>query len=165
MQYIAPILPYATLMTVLTGVIFGILSVRQWQRARSLTVAAELVQTLQGQEFTRSIERILELPEQVEAKVVHDDAEAVSAAYVVGHVFEGLGVLVFYHLVPLEMVDHLVGGYLRASWTRLRPYIERRRVDLGPSFAEWFQWLAERIVERSVCSQHVGAAIAHRDWH
>jgi hypothetical protein len=165
MEYIAPILPYATLMTVLTGVIFGILSVRQWQRARSLTVAAELVQTLQGQEFTRSIERILELPEQVAANVVLDDPETVSAAYVVGHVFEGLGVLVFYHLVPLEMVDHLVGGYLRASWTRLSPYIERRRVVLGPSFAEWFQWLAERIAERSVPGEQVGAAIAHRNWH
>jgi hypothetical protein len=164
MQYLAPILPYATLMTVLTGVVFGILSVRQWRRTRYLTIAAELVQTLQGREFTRSIERVLELPEHAEASAVFDDAKMVSAAYVVGHVFEGLGMLVFYHLLPLHLVDRLVGGYLRASWTRLERYVERRRVVLGPSFAEWFQWLAERVDERALRDKQVGAAHAHRDW-
>jgi hypothetical protein len=164
MQYVAPLLPYATLMTVLMGLVFGVLSVRQWQRARALSVAAELVKSLQGQEFTRCIAVILELPEKADAGVVLNDASVVSAAYVVGHVFEGLGVLVFYRLLPLDMVEHLVGGYLRASWTRLKPYIERRRVVLGPSFAEWFEWLADRLCEQA-SRKDVGAAVAYRNWH
>jgi len=55
--------------------------------------------------------------------------------------------MVFHRLLPLDLVDELIGGYLRASWMRLEPYVARRRITLGPTFAEWFQWLAERTAE------------------
>jgi hypothetical protein len=157
MHYLAPLLPYATLLTVIVGVVFGVATVLHGRRLRYLTVAASLVQSIQTDAFTHAMRRILELPEAVDPGVVLADSDAVHAAYVVGHVFEGLGVMVSHRLLPLDIVDELIGGYLRASWTRLEPYIALRRSTLGPTFAEWFEWLVLRTKERAAC-RVVGSA-------
>ncbi len=157
MQYFAPLLPYATLLTVIVGVVFGVATVLHGRRLRYLTVAATLVQSIQTDAFTHAMRRILELPEAADPDVVLGDSDAVHAAYVVGHVFEGLGVMVSHRLLPLDIVDELIGGYLRASWSRLQPYIARRRATLGPTFAEWFEWLALRTRDRAPC-RVVGSA-------
>jgi hypothetical protein len=163
MEYLAPLMRYATLLAVAVAFVFGVAAVLHNKRYRYLTAAAGMVQTVQTETFTLSMQRILDLPEAAEPDLVLSDPEAVNAAYVVGHVFEGLGVMVFHRLLPLDVVDELIGGYLRASWLRLEPYIARRRVALGPSFAEWFQWLVERAVELSPADAR-GAAEAHRNW-
>lgn len=164
MKYVSPILPYATLLTVIVGVVFGLLSARHGRRLRYLTSAAGLVQTMQTGDFARSVQRVLDLPENAKAEVVLSERELVHAAYVVGHVFESLGVLVFYRLLPLHLVDHLTGGYVRACWARLKPYVETRRAHFGPMFGEWFQWLAERLIESPVPGKDLGAPVAHRTW-
>jgi hypothetical protein len=164
LKYLSLIAHYATLGTVVVGVVFGILTTRHAHRVRALNAAVELVHSIQTPEFTRAIELILELPENSRPAHVLADRTIILAAYMVSHVFESLGVLVFYHLLPLHLVDHLVGGYVRASWQRLEPYITERRQTLGASFAEWFQWLVERMREYPVPCETEGAAVAHRDW-
>ncbi len=151
-------------MTVVVGVVFGLVSVRQAQRMRSLSAAVQLVNAVMTPDFTRAIGHILDLPERAPAHLVLDDQEAVGAAYVVGHFFESLAVLVLYRLLPLELVDHLVGGYARESWHRLAPYMAERRERLGPTFGEWFQWLVERMEERPARGNALGAPEAHKRW-
>lgn len=163
-RYISPLLPYATLLTVIVGVIFGILTVLQWHRTRHLSAAIELVRTVQTVDFARSVQLILELPVGARADLVVADNQLVIAAYVVGHAFESLGVMVYYRLLPLHLVDHLIGGYVRASWARLAPYVEARRERFGVMFGEWFQWLAERMVDRPVPAKALGAPRAYRAW-
>lgn len=164
MEYIAPILRYATLLAVAVSIVFGLAAVRHSRRLRYLTAAVEFVQSVQTDLFTRAMQRILELPPKAEAERVLEDSELVHAAYVVGHVFEGLGVLVYRRLLPIDLVDELIGGYLRTSWMRLAPYIERRRESFGPTFAEWFQWLVERAAELPHATNRLSAATVHRDW-
>ncbi|MFT3927027.1 MAG: hypothetical protein QM778_31060 [Myxococcales bacterium] len=164
MKYLAPLLPYATLLTVIVAVVFGLITARHGRRLRYLTAATQLVHMTQTPEFSQGVQRVLELPAKVPAGTIMSDPELVSAAYVVGHAFESLGVMVFYRLLPLQLVDHLIGGYARASWQRLQPYVEARRERLGPMFGEWFQWLAERLEESPAPGKDVGAALAHRAW-
>jgi hypothetical protein len=144
--------------------VFGVLTIRQWQRSRYLSAAAELVRTMQTAEFTRSIARIVELPENIDPDTVLADRDLMHAFYAVSHVFESLGVLVYHRLLPLHLVDHLCGGYLRASWKRMKPFVLTRRETLGAMFGEWFQWLAERIEKYPAPGKDVGAAIAFADW-
>ena len=155
---------FASALTVLVAVVFGTLTIRQWQRARYLSAAAELVHTVLTPEFTRAIARIVELPEKAPAESVASHAEMLHAVTVVTHGFESLGVLVFHRMLPLHLVDHLVGGYVRASWKRLQPYVEQRRLTLGAMFGEWYQWLAERLEEDPAPGKSVGAHLAHRNW-
>jgi hypothetical protein len=156
--------PIAAGLTVLLALVFGTLTIRQWQRTRYLTAAAELVRTMQTAEFTRSIARIVELPENGDAKEMLADRDVMAAFYAVSHVFESLGVLVYHRLLPLHLVDHLCGGYVRASWKRVHPIVIQRRETLGAMFGEWFQWLAERIEEYPAPGKNVGAPIAFKDW-
>jgi hypothetical protein len=154
----------APAVAVLVAVIFGTLTILQWQRSRYLHAAAELVHTIQTAEFTRSIALIVELPETVRAPELVADKELMTALYTVSHTFESLGVLVYHRMLPLHLVDHLIGGYVRASWKRARPLVELRRETLGAMFGEWFQWLAERLEEHPAPGKREGAAIAFKRW-
>jgi hypothetical protein len=154
----------ASSLAVLVAAVFGTLTLRQWQRTRYLSAAAELVHTIQTPEFTRAIGLVMKLPEGAAAATVQADEETVTAVVAVSHVYESLGVLVFHRLLPLHLVDHLLGGYLRASWRRTKPYVEARRLEVGVMFGEWFQWLAERLEEDPVPGKEVGAPVAHRAW-
>ena len=147
---------------VLVAVVFGVLTLGQWRRTRYLSAAAELVHTIQTPEFTRGIARVMELPQNADSAQI--DAETAAAILTVAHVFESLGVLVFHRLLPLHLVDHLLGGYVRASWRRTGRYVESRRVTVGAMFGEWFQWLAERLDEYPAPGKSESAAIVHRDW-
>jgi hypothetical protein len=154
----------ASSLAVLVAATFGTLTIRQWQRSRYLSAAAELVHTMQTPEFTRAIGLVMNLPERADPAVVQSDAESAAAVHAVTHVFESLGVLVFHRLLPLHLVDHLLGGYVRASWRRVKPYAEARRKEVGAMFGEWFQWLAERMEQEPVPGKDVGAFVAHSGW-
>ena len=154
----------ASSLTVLVAVVFGVLTIRQWRHARYLHAAAELVHTIQTPEFTRSIGRVMALPLNADPAAVEGDVDTENAVHAVAHVFESLGVLVFHRLLPLHLVDHLLGGYVRASWRRTGPYVVARRASVGAMFGEWFQWLAERLDESPAPGKALGAPIAHRAW-
>jgi hypothetical protein len=151
-------------LSVIFGVALGVATLLQWRRTRYLTAAVELVHTIQTPDFTRSIARVVQLPKGADPKVILADAEMMAAVYAVSHVFESLGVLVFHRLLPLHLVDHLIGGYVRASWARIGPYVLQQRQELGAMFGEWFQWLAERMAESPAPGKEVGAAVAHKEW-
>jgi len=151
-------------MTALVAVIFGVLTLRQWHRTRYLTAAAELVHTLQTPEFNVAIERVMALPEAASPESIRSDPAMTNAVNAVSHVYESLGVLVFHRLLPLHLTDHLLGGYVRASWKRVGPYVIDRRAIVGVMFGEWFQWLAERIGENPAPGKDVGAPVAFKDW-
>jgi hypothetical protein len=154
----------AASLPIVVAIVFGVLTLRQWQRARSLAAAAELVRMIQTPELARSIAAIMELPEQADAQTIRADPELTRAVYHVTHVFEALGVLVFHRQLPLHLVDHLVGGYVRASFRRVGPYLMERRKTMGAMFGEWFHWLAERLEERPAPGKKEGAWVAHKRW-
>jgi hypothetical protein len=154
----------APLLAVVVALVFGTLTIGQWQRTRQLTAAAELVHTMQTAEFTRAIARIVELPEGADATTLLADRDVMASFYAVSHVFESLGVLVYHRLLPLHLVDHLCGGYVRASWKRMKPVVLTRRGELGVTFGEWYQWLAERIEQYPAPGKDVGAPVAFKDW-
>ena len=161
---LADIGPIASALAVLVAVTFGSLTLYQWRRTRFLASAAELVHIIQMPEFTRSIGLIMELPEAAEPNRIRLSPELVTAVYSVSHMFESLGVLVYHRLLPLSLVDDLIGGYVRSSWRRVRPYVESRRGELGISLCEWYQWLAERIEAYPAPGKAAGAHVTHRDW-
>ena len=160
----ADIAPIASALAVLVAVVFGTLTIYQWQRTRYLAAAAELVRTIQTPEFTRAVARIVDLPVEQDAKALLGDREVMASFYAVSHVFESLGVLVFHRLLPLHLVDHLCGGYVRATWKRVKPIVVSQRGTLGAMFGEWYQWLAERIEQYPAPGKDVGAPVAFRDW-
>ncbi len=85
----------------------------------------------------------------------------------IGITLEAIGYSVFARIVPLSIVDDLIGGTIRVAWQKLRPFIEFERQRAGSQKSwEWFQWLAEQVQRhsRSKTSLQIGAPIAYRDW-
>jgi len=53
-------------------------------------------------------------------------------------------------MVPLNVVDELLGGTVRVAWRKLRGYVEYERDRAGSQTNwEWFQWLAEQLDRHS----------------
>ena len=154
----------APIIAVIVAVTFGTLTLVQWKRTRFLSAAAELVHTMQATDFSKSIAVLMELPEDAAPALVLANERNLAALYVVSHMFETLGVLVYHRLLPLHLVDHLVGGYVRASWRRVRLAIEARRSAFGATFGEWYQWLYERLEQYPAPGKKDGAPKAFPTW-
>jgi hypothetical protein len=64
--------------------------------------------------------------------------------------YESLGAMVYRGDIPIEWVDELFRFSIIGGWKKVGPAIQARRERLEyPGLMEWFQWLAERLEERS----------------
>ena len=81
-------------------------------------------------------------------------------------VWESLGILVHKGEVTLAMVDDFSRGTLIQSHCKLRRNIHRVAVRRRSAILvrEWFEWLADRMVERESGAPPIPANIQYRDW-
>lgn len=150
---------------VLAAIVFGVAQIRQFRQQRHDVLAVELMRSIQGTGFTQSLRLLLALPEGAtveEFRARGPDVE--DTAWALGAKFETLGYLVFRGIMPIELVEELVGGVAVHLWARLRPWALAVREELDqPLMLEWYQWLAERLIERERPAA-VPAYARFRDW-
>jgi hypothetical protein len=73
--------------------------------------------------------------------------------------------MVFERVIRLDVLDRLLGGFVRALWSRLSPWIEDERARTGvPNLGEWFEWLVLQMQAHPEPSKSAGAARHYRDW-
>lgn len=154
----------ASAIAVLVAVILGRSQIRQMRKTRALFTTTELVHAMQREEFARGIRLVLTLPEDADVQLIRDDPDMTAAVLSVSHIYESMGVLVYHRIIHLYLVDDLMGGYVRTTWKRIKPYVYARRSELGVYYGEWMEWLADRLDEHPSPGKHIGAHIAHRGW-
>ena len=154
----------ASAVSVIVAISLGFLQISQMRKSRALFTAGELVHTIQTPEFSNSVRLIMQLPDRTDPAIIRDNPEILSAVLSLSHVYESLGVLVYHRILPLHLVDDLMGGYIRGSWAKLEPFVVARRAEQGVFYGEWMQWLAERMIEFPSPGKKIGAHIAHRKW-
>lgn len=164
---LATIAKIATALTVLTGVIFGLVEAHRARRARQERAAFTAVQAILTPEWMKSMIIVHGIPDNLNASEIESNARVLHAAHAVGIILEGLGYSVYARIVPLPVVADLVGGTVRLAWRKLRPYVEeeRRRSGSQKTF-EWFQWLAMQLERHSPgkTDLQTGAQEAYRNW-
>jgi hypothetical protein len=159
------IIQFATLATLLAGVIFGILEIRRARKARAEKAAIDVFSLCIQDVFTDAQMLVLDLPLDASPDHIRDSPNLRRAAELTVNQYEYLGMMVFYRIVPLRTLDLLVGGVVRGNWLRLHKYIESEREALRiPAYGEWFQWLAERLEQHAQPEKQVGAHIAFSAW-
>ena len=162
---IGNILQIATLVTLIAGLLFGILEIRRASKARADKGALDVLGIAVNPEHIEASYAILDLPESAEPELISASKEIKRTANILMVQYEYLGNLVYQRIVPLETLDLLVGGIISASWRRLRPYVEEQRIAKNiPNMAEWFQWLAEQLDEHGRPEKSIGTHIAFKDW-
>jgi hypothetical protein len=150
--------------TILGGTVFGLIQLSEFRKQRRNAVAGELMRTFMGTDLARAIATIRGLPDGVSAdELRRAGPEAEKAAILICTSFETMGLLVFERIAPFRLVVELAGGIIVVMWHKLDPWLNQIRVEQSqPSWAEWFQWLAQQ------CERHKGhntpAYSRHSDW-
>jgi hypothetical protein len=135
--------------TVIGGVVFGFVQLNEFRSQRRDTVAVEIVRSFQDAEVARSLGLIRELPDGVSlAELRRRGASYQDAAIKIATYYEAVGLLTFRRIVPFSVVRELTGGICVVAWRKLATWTHDERQEQNhDSFAEWFQWLAERLDE------------------
>jgi hypothetical protein len=152
-------------LAVAAAIVFGIAQMRQFRQQRQDALAVELMRSIQDTEFTRSLRLLLELPREATlAEFRARGPEIEDVAWALAAKYETLGYLVYRGIMPIELVEELVGGVGVHLWARLRPWaLAVREEQNQPLLLEWYQWLAERLEERDRPAA-VPAYTRYRDW-
>ena len=163
---ISLILQFIATAIMIIGIVFGIQNIRQYQASRKRESAILMLNSFQTSDFVRGLLQIFDLPDGAGKKEINElPADQFIAIYMVLGTWERLGILVYRQELDLELVDDAYSGPIIQSWQKLGQYIEEFRAYVQRETAfEWFQWLAERMMERETGSQPIPAYLAHRDW-
>jgi hypothetical protein len=160
------ILPYFQLVAQIAlvfGAIFAGYQFLLHRRERVDQGALEVLARLQDAAFRTAYAKVWTLPLDADPQMIRDDPGMEEAVDTVAMTFEVLGVMVHNRMVPLEVVDQAIGGFLRESWRRTRQYVLWKRGDVGSRrLAEWYQWLAEHLAVET--RRSLGAYEAFKEW-
>jgi hypothetical protein len=148
------------------GIIFAVVQLSHMRAARRREAALELLHSFQTPAFSQALLIIWNLPiglgkEELEERLGEDMGLVVSLMAT----WESIGALVFRRELDFSMVDEFFSGPITVSWRALEQYVREQRERIGrATAAEWFQWLAEQIVEHESSAPPVPAYEAHRNW-
>ena len=150
--------------TILTAVVFGVFQVHQFRIQQRNAVATEIMQSFYNRDLAHAVFLVRQFPDGVSAEELRaKGADYEEAAIVVAMTLETMGLLMFKRIAPYDLVFDLVGGLAPVMWRKLSVWAETVRTEQDhPTWAEWFQWLAQTTEERKVSSNP--AFIEHKDW-
>src|SRR5687768_6473402 len=96
---------------VVAAIAFGLAQIRQFRQQRRDALAVELMRSIQDTEFTRSLRVLLTLPVDISAAEFRAHGPALEdAAWALSAKYETLGYLVYRGIMPIDLVEELVGG-------------------------------------------------------
>jgi hypothetical protein len=157
------VLDLVVAVAVVVGVAFGVVELRHAIRNRRDHAAVDIVRTVQTQEVRRAVGRVLRLPDDVEPSVIRGDPDLLEAALAIDSACEMWGSMVYEGVVDQHMLDRMVGGWVRGTWTRLRPWVEAERAEnRNPNVGEWWEWLYDRLQADPDPGKSSGAHVAYR---
>ena len=159
----ATALDFVTTLAVVVGVVLGLTELRHAVRDRRDHAAVDIVRTVQTQEVRRAVERVLKLPDDADPAIVRADPDLLEAALAVDSACEMWGSMCYEGVVDHHLLDRMVGGWVRGTWSRLRRWVEAERAEnRSPNVGEWWQWLYERLQADPDPGKAQGAHVAYR---
>ena len=152
--------------TFVAGALFTVGQLRLARRAREREVALEIFRLIQTPDFVKALRLVFDLdPDLSRADVEARLGADIHHVYAMMLSWESLGVLVYRRQLDLQLVDDFVSGSVLLTWRKLERYVLEERAARGrDTLLEWFQWLAERMIERESRTPVVPAYRAHTDW-
>jgi hypothetical protein len=151
-------------LTIVSGMIFGLYQLSEFRKQRTEVIASELMKTFYSPELSRAVALIRSLPDNASAEQLRSlGPEGEEAAVQLCTIFETMGVLVHERIATYALVEQLAGGMICVMYRKLAVWLETiREEQQQPSWAEWFQWLAEQLLKSKVQSQP--AHIKFKQW-
>jgi hypothetical protein len=167
MDQLAVVVNIITAVALVSGLFFAAFEWRSSRLERRRQAQVLLLRSFDSPEFTKAMRRILALPEgqtrtQVEAALGPEGLDILW--YWLG-AMESIGIFVFTREIDIHMVDRSFGGPVIVTWRNLRGYADSIRAEVGrDSMHEWYQWLAERLMELERGEGRTAAHVREKDW-
>ncbi|MDX1673707.1 MAG: DUF4760 domain-containing protein [Longimicrobiales bacterium] len=151
---------------VVFGLGFAVSEVKRYRTRRARESALALVNAYQTPEFARAVVLIIELDEALErAELERRLGQDMRLISLLMTTWESLGILVHRGEVSLDLVDDFFSGAIVLSWRKLEAFVRQMRSEgERETYFEWFQWLAERMIERETETVPIPAHIEHANW-
>lgn len=151
--------------SIVVALTFSAFQIREFKMRRRDSMAAGLMQSFYNADFARAIALLRLLPDGISARQMREQGhEYEEAAVLVTTTFETMGLMVHRGIAPFSLVEELAGGMVVVMWRKLSSWLEAVSEEQNqPSWAEWFQWLAEQL--KAVEGRKEPAHVRFRDWH
>ena len=132
--------------TIVSALVFGIGQLRGQRAQQANIIATQLTQTFMDESLALSVAKLRGLPDGLSAAELRAlGAEYEEAAVRVTMSFETMGLLVYRGFASRELALDLAGGIMGVMWRKLHNWqLDLRKEQQQPSWAEWFEWLAEQ---------------------
>ena len=150
---------------VTAGVIFAAVQIRHYRQQQRRDAMLELVRSFQNPAFASALRRINSLPDGASREKIREllGPDGEDAVFLIGLTWESIGLLVFRREITFDLVADFFSGSVSVSWRKLHAFVEEdRRFVERETVWEWFQWLAEQMIEREKTSPPTPAHLAHR---
>jgi len=153
-------------LTIVGGVVFAVVQIREFRAQRREAAAVELIRSFHDPQLAHAVNLIREMPDGVSAEELRSKGpEYESAAVMISTTYETIAFLVFRKMTSFSMVRELTGGLAVVMWRKLSRWTDALRQEQAqPSWAEWFQWLAEQLARDSEQKEAHPAYEKFADW-
>lgn len=163
---LASLLNLLQTLAIIAGIVFGVAELSNYRSQRSRQASVELANSIQTPEVFRALATVLDIPadssiSELQSHILPHRPEILYLA----QTFETIGILVFQGDLDIRLVDDYFGSAIVVSWERLGPWFRQERARLEqPHFAEWYQWIAERLVDYRAKNEPLPAYEAYGGW-
>jgi hypothetical protein len=130
--------------SIVIGVIFTLLELRNFHRSRKTEIIMKIYDRFSSREMVEAINKI--------GSITFDNFDEYRKKYgfteiaEVAVLFEGLGVLLEQKLIDIDLVDDLFGPTLDVLWDRMKPVIVSMRKSLNqPYFFSHYEYLVDTL--------------------
>ncbi len=159
------LLDVITAAAVIVGILFGLLQLRHYHLSRTREADLFLLNSYQTAEFAQGVWLVQELPDGLSKGEIEERlGQSAGFLYLVMGTWDSVGILVFNRELSIDIVKVAFGDSILFSWKKLERYVREVRKDLERETRfEWFQWLAEKLIDRKQGSR-LPAYLAFQEW-
>ena len=140
-------------LSVVVGVVFAIIQMRDAAKARHTELIIELNPALKVgiHDIIDALPKIwsLDYTDYADYLRKYGDPVGDKSYYVITEYYNGLGFLLHRGLVDLDEIEYLLSGTVSETWEKVQPVVEGMRRQYGiPDLCEWFEYLYQRMRQR-----------------
>lgn len=149
---------------VIASLVYLGVQVTQVKRAGTREVAFELIRSFQTLEFTRMMQAVFDTPAGLTKREIEQRFDGrMDELFAYFATWESIGILVHRGQIGLDLVSDFFSHPLLHSWNVVQGYVSEFREEMGRDTPwEWFQWLAERVMDQE---RNANPEPAYREFH
>jgi hypothetical protein len=133
-----------TTISIVVGVVFTILEIRDLAQTRKTEVIMKIYERFGTREVVEAINRVGNA--KFENIADYSKKYGFTDISLIAELFEGIGVLLEQNLIDIKMVDSLFGPTINLLWVRMKPALYAMREGLKePFFFSHYEYLINRL--------------------